>query len=103
MSKRPVLRVRMSGAVLVAALIALVGAVPLAGSSWALSPLFLIPIAVLAWAWRAGTDVYPGSCGSAPSSVIARCRSTASPSSRRTSGAGCRRCSTTAPSSGFPE
>lgn len=59
MSSSPVLRVRKSGAVLVAALIALVGTMPVAGSSWALSPLFLIPIAVLVWAWRAGTDVYP--------------------------------------------
>ncbi|SDT77420.1 PH domain-containing protein [Actinoplanes derwentensis] len=59
MSSRPVLRVRKSGAVLVAALIAFVGTVPLAGQSWALSPLLLIPLAVLAWSWRAGTDVYP--------------------------------------------
>jgi hypothetical protein len=58
-SSRPVLRVRKSGALLVAALIALVGTIPVAGSSWALSPLLLIPIAVLAWTWRAGTDVYP--------------------------------------------
>jgi hypothetical protein len=58
-SSRPVLRVRKSGAVLVAALIALVGTVPLAGSSWALSPLLLIPVTVMVWAWRAGTDVYP--------------------------------------------
>ncbi|HWS38118.1 MAG TPA: PH domain-containing protein [Actinoplanes sp.] len=58
-SSRPLLRVRKSGAVLVAALIALVGTLPLAGQSWALSPLFLIPIAALVWAWRAGTDVYP--------------------------------------------
>ncbi|MFC7534405.1 PH domain-containing protein [Actinoplanes sp. GCM10030250] len=58
MSKRPVLRVRKSGAVLVAALIALFGAVPLAGATWALAPLLLIPLAVLVWAWRAGTDVY---------------------------------------------
>ncbi|MEU4619137.1 PH domain-containing protein [Actinoplanes sp. NPDC023801] len=56
---RPVLRIRKSGAVLVAALIGLVGTVPLAGSSWALSPLLLIPLVVLVWAWRAGTDVYP--------------------------------------------
>lgn len=60
MSSSPVLRVRKSGAVLVAALIALVGTAPVAGYSWALSPLFLIPLAVLIWAWRAGTDVYPG-------------------------------------------
>jgi hypothetical protein len=55
---RPVLRVRKSGAVLVAALIALVGTVPLAGATWALAPILLIPLAVLIWAWRAGTDVY---------------------------------------------
>ncbi|MEV6298530.1 PH domain-containing protein [Actinoplanes sp. NPDC051861] len=58
MSSRPVLRVRKSGAVLVAALIALVSAVPLAGATWALAPILLIPLAVLVWAWRAGTDVY---------------------------------------------
>lgn len=58
-SSRPLLRVRKSGAVLVAALIALAGTIPLAGQSWALSPLFLIPLTALVWAWRAGTDVYP--------------------------------------------
>ncbi|WP_188119549.1 PH domain-containing protein [Actinoplanes lobatus] len=58
-SSRPVLRVRKSGAVLVAALIALVGTVPLAGSAWQLTPILLIPLAALVWAWRAGTDVYP--------------------------------------------
>jgi hypothetical protein len=57
-STRPVLRVRKSGAVLVAALIALVSAVPLAGAAWVLTPVLLIPLAVLLWAWRAGTDVY---------------------------------------------
>lgn len=60
MSSRPVLRVRKSGAVLMAAVIALVGTIPVAGSSWALSPLLLVPLAVLVWSWRAGTDVYPG-------------------------------------------
>ena len=53
------LRVRKSGALLVAALIAFVGAVPLAGARWALAPILLIPLAWLVWAWRAGTDVYP--------------------------------------------
>ncbi|MEU4687747.1 PH domain-containing protein [Actinoplanes sp. NPDC023714] len=59
MRSRPALRVRKSGTVLVAALIAVVGTVPLAGASWALAPILLIPLAVLIWTYRAGTDVYP--------------------------------------------
>jgi hypothetical protein len=58
-SQKPVLRVRKSGALLVAALIAFVGTVPLAGARWELIPVLLIPLAVGLWAWRAGTDVYP--------------------------------------------
>lgn len=57
MSRKPVLRVRKSGALIVAALIAFVGTVPFAGARWQLAPILLIPLAVLAWAWRAGTDV----------------------------------------------
>ena len=57
-SEKPVLRVRKSGALLVAALIALVGAIPLAGSDPRLAPVLLIPLGFLIWAWRAGTDVY---------------------------------------------
>jgi Bacterial PH domain len=57
--KKPVLRVRRSGAVVVAALIALVGTVPVAGARWQLTPILLIPLLALIWAWRAGTDVYP--------------------------------------------
>jgi hypothetical protein len=56
---KPVLRVRRSGALLVAALIALVGTVPLASISWAMTPVLLIPLTAVFWAWRAGTDVYP--------------------------------------------
>jgi hypothetical protein len=56
---KPLLRVRKTGALLVAAAIAFVGAVPLAGARWELTPILLIPAAVLVWAWRAGTDVYP--------------------------------------------
>ncbi|GAB1694037.1 PH domain-containing protein [Krasilnikovia sp. M28-CT-15] len=59
MSSKPVLRVRKPGALLVAAVIAFVGTIPLAGARWSLAPLLLIPLAVAAWAWRAGTDVYP--------------------------------------------
>jgi hypothetical protein len=56
-SRKPVLRVRKSGALIVAALIALVGTVPFAGARWQLAPILLIPLAILVWAWRAGTDV----------------------------------------------
>ena len=55
---KPVLRVRKSGALLVAALIALVGAVPLASLRWELTPVLLVPLAAALWAWRAGTDVF---------------------------------------------
>jgi hypothetical protein len=54
-----VLRVRRSGALLVAALIAFAGTVPLAGARWSLTPILLIPLLAGVWAWRAGTDVYP--------------------------------------------
>jgi hypothetical protein len=57
--KKPALRIRRSGALVVAALIAFVSAVPLAGARWALTPILLIPLLALIWAWRAGTDVYP--------------------------------------------
>ena len=60
-SRKPLLRVRKSGALLVAALIALVGTVPVAGVRWSLAPILLIPLAVLVWAWRAGTDVFADS------------------------------------------
>jgi hypothetical protein len=58
-SRKPVLRVRRSGAALVAAVIALVGTLSVAGVRWELAPLLLIPLAVFVWALRAGTDVYP--------------------------------------------
>jgi hypothetical protein len=57
--RKPLLRVRKTGALLVAAVIAFVSAVPLAGAQWELTPVLLIPVAIFVWAWRAGTDVYP--------------------------------------------
>ncbi|MEU7901850.1 PH domain-containing protein [Actinoplanes sp. NPDC049118] len=57
MSRKPVLRVRKSGALIVAALIAFVGTLPFAGARWQLAPILLIPLAVLVWSLRAGTDV----------------------------------------------
>jgi hypothetical protein len=56
--RKPLLRVRKTGALLVAALIAFVGTVPVAGASRGLAWILLIPAAVVVWAWRAGTDVY---------------------------------------------
>jgi hypothetical protein len=58
-SRKPVLRVRKSGALLVAALIAFVGTLPFASASWQLAPVILIPLAILFWVLRAGTDVSP--------------------------------------------
>ena len=58
MSQKPVLRVRKSGALLVAAMIAFAGTVPLAGARCELTPILLVPLVVGIWAWRAGTDVY---------------------------------------------
>jgi Bacterial PH domain len=55
---KPLLRVRLTGALLVAAIIAFVCAVPFAGADWRLSPILLIPVVLGIWAWRAGTDVY---------------------------------------------
>lgn len=58
MRRKPLLRVRKTGALLVAAVIAFVGTVPLAGAGWEWTPVLLLPVAVFVWAWRAGTDVY---------------------------------------------
>ncbi|AGL20501.1 PH domain-containing protein [Actinoplanes sp. N902-109] len=58
MSSKP-FRVRRSGALVLAAFIAFVGTVPLAGGTWKLAWILLIPLAVLIWALRAGTDVTP--------------------------------------------
>jgi hypothetical protein len=49
-------RFRHHQAILVAAIIALIGAVPLVNGSPYLAPILLIPLAVAVWAWRAGTD-----------------------------------------------
>ena len=50
------LRFRRNGAIAVAALIAAIGALPLATAAWYLAPLALVPLAVALWAWRSGTD-----------------------------------------------
>lgn len=39
-----------------AGLIALIGALPLATARWYLAPTLLVPLAVVIWGWRSGTD-----------------------------------------------
>ncbi len=97
MRQKPLLRVRKTGALLVAAVIAFVGAVPVAGAGWQYAPILLIPAAVFVWAWRAGTDVRkPTSCGSGRWWAAPGCPGRGSPSWPRTGAARSPRCSTTA-------
>ena len=49
-------RFRYNAAIAVAALLAFIGAVPLATARWYLAPLLLVPLSVAVWGWRAGTD-----------------------------------------------
>ncbi|MBF9131893.1 PH domain-containing protein [Plantactinospora sp. S1510] len=56
MSKTSTLRFRHNQAISVAAVIAFLGALPLATARWYLAPLLLVPVAIGAWALRAGTD-----------------------------------------------
>ncbi|HEY2671766.1 MAG TPA: PH domain-containing protein [Rugosimonospora sp.] len=43
-------------AIAIAGLVALFGAVPVAATRWYLAPILLVPLAVMIWGWRAGTD-----------------------------------------------
>jgi len=47
---------RHNAAIAIAGLVALFGAVPVATVRWYLAPILLVPLAVLVWGWRAGTD-----------------------------------------------
>ncbi|MDG4785447.1 PH domain-containing protein [Micromonospora sp. WMMD1102] len=59
MGKTGTLRFRHSQAIWVAAVLGLLGALPLATARWYLLPLLLVPLAIGVWAWRAGTDASP--------------------------------------------
>jgi hypothetical protein len=54
-----VVKFRYNAAAAIAALVAVLGAVPLATARWYLLPILLVPLAVAAGAWRAGTDASP--------------------------------------------
>jgi hypothetical protein len=55
-SSHPV-RFRHHSAIVVAAVIAAIGAIPLASTGWYFLPLAIVPLLVALWAWRSGTDV----------------------------------------------
>lgn len=57
MSRSDTLRFRHNQALLVAAVVAFFGALPLAAARWYLLPVLLVPLFLGGWAWRAGTDV----------------------------------------------
>jgi hypothetical protein len=52
---RPV-KFRHNAAISIAALVAFLGAVPVATARWYLAPILLVPALVAIWGWRAGTD-----------------------------------------------
>ena len=51
------MRLRHNVAVPVAGFAGMIALLPLAGSSWYLAPLLLLPFAVMVWGWRSGVDV----------------------------------------------
>ncbi|WP_433391032.1 PH domain-containing protein [Micromonospora sp. KLBMP9576] len=57
MSSPDTVHFRHHQAILAAAIVAFFGALPVAGARWYLLPVLLVPLAVMLWAWRAGTDV----------------------------------------------
>ncbi|TDB77309.1 PH domain-containing protein [Micromonospora sp. KC723] len=60
MSRPDTVRFRYHQALLAAAIVAVVGALPLATAAWYLLPVLLVPLAVAVWAYRAGTDADAG-------------------------------------------
>jgi hypothetical protein len=52
-------RFRPHGAIAIAALITLIGAIPVAAAGWYLTPVLLVPLGIALWAVRAGTDAGP--------------------------------------------
>ncbi|MFJ6195574.1 PH domain-containing protein [Micromonospora sp. NPDC092111] len=59
MSRADTIRFRHNQAILVAAVVATIGALPLATARGYLLPVLLVPLAIAVWAWRAGTDADP--------------------------------------------
>ena len=51
---------RYNAGIAIAGLVAFFGAIPVATFRWYLTPIMLVPLAVMVWGWRAGTDAGPG-------------------------------------------
>ncbi|MFY1695292.1 MULTISPECIES: PH domain-containing protein [unclassified Solwaraspora] len=56
MSRRVIVRFRPHQAIMLAAILAFVGSLPLASTRWYFLPILLVPLAIALWAVRAGTD-----------------------------------------------
>ncbi|PTA46718.1 PH domain-containing protein [Micromonospora sp. RP3T] len=56
MSRADTVRFRPNQAILVAAIVAFIGALPLATARWWLLWVLLVPLGIGLWAWRSGTD-----------------------------------------------
>ncbi|NBE81790.1 PH domain-containing protein [Micromonospora rubida] len=56
MSSAETVRFRPNQAILVAAVIAFISALPLAAAGWYFLPVLLVPLAAAVWAWRSGTE-----------------------------------------------
>lgn len=50
------LRFRHNSALAVGGVIAFIGALPMLGGSLYFAPILLVPLAVIVWGWRSGTD-----------------------------------------------
>ncbi|KXK63210.1 chemotaxis protein CheW [Micromonospora rosaria] len=55
MSRADTVQFRHNQSIVAAAVIAAIGALPLASARWYLAPVILVPLAVVFWGWRAGT------------------------------------------------
>jgi Bacterial PH domain len=50
-------RYRRNTSILIAGIVMFCGGIALATSKWYLAPVLLVPLAIIVWGWRSGTDV----------------------------------------------
>lgn len=54
------MKFRHNFAIVVAAILACIGTIPVAAYAWYVTPIIVVPLVIAVWAWRAGTDVDRG-------------------------------------------